>query len=61
MKNILVFLFVILISFNKVITVQENLNIVIGKKLTITKIKTKRQNTMGGGINFLNFIEKERF
>ncbi|MFT4850793.1 MAG: putative alpha/beta superfamily hydrolase [Sediminicola sp.] len=29
------------------------------RDFTVTKIKTKRPNTMGGGINFLNFIEKE--
>lgn len=29
------------------------------RDFTITKIKTKRPNTMGGGRNFLNFIEKE--
>ncbi len=29
------------------------------KDFTITKIKTKRPNTMGGGKNFLGFIEKE--
>lgn len=29
------------------------------RDLTVTKIKTKRVNTMGGGRNFLNFIEKE--
>jgi predicted alpha/beta superfamily hydrolase len=29
------------------------------RDFTVTKIKTKRPNTMGGGRNFLNFIEKE--
>ena len=29
------------------------------RDFTITKIKTKRPNTMGGGGNFLNFIERE--
>jgi len=29
------------------------------RDFTVTKIKTKRVNTMGGGRNFLNFIEKE--
>ena len=29
------------------------------RDLTVTKIKTKRVNTMGGGRNFLDFIEKE--
>jgi len=29
------------------------------RDFTVTKIKTKRPNTMGGGKNFLNFIEKE--
>ncbi len=29
------------------------------RDFTLTKIKTKRPNTMGGGRNFLNFIEKE--
>jgi predicted alpha/beta superfamily hydrolase len=29
------------------------------RDFTHTKIKTKRANTMGGGKNFLNFIEKE--
>ena len=29
------------------------------RDFTVTKIKTKRKNTMGGGRNFLNFIEKE--
>jgi len=29
------------------------------RDFTLTKIKTKRPNTMGGGKNFLNFIEKE--
>ncbi|ASV30724.1 alpha/beta hydrolase [Maribacter cobaltidurans] len=29
------------------------------RDFTFTKIKTKRPNTMGGGRNFLNFIEKE--
>lgn len=29
------------------------------RDFTHTKIKTKRKNTMGGGRNFLNFIEKE--
>lgn len=29
------------------------------RDFTITKIKTKRPNTMGGGKNFLNFIERE--
>ena len=29
------------------------------RDLTVTKIKTKRINTMGGGRNFLAFIEKE--
>jgi hypothetical protein len=29
------------------------------RDFTHTKIKTKRPNTMGGGRNFLNFIEKE--
>ncbi len=29
------------------------------RDFTFTKIKTKRPNTMGGGSNFLNFIEKE--
>ena len=29
------------------------------RDFTITKIKTKRPNTMGGGRNFLDFIEKE--
>lgn len=29
------------------------------RDFTVTKIKTKRPNTMGGGRTFLNFIEKE--
>ena len=29
------------------------------RDFTVTKLKTKRVNTMGGGKNFLNFIEKE--
>ncbi len=29
------------------------------RDFTVTKIKTKRPNTMGGGRDFLNFIEKE--
>jgi len=29
------------------------------RDFTVTKIKTKRPNNMGGGRNFLNFIEKE--
>ena len=29
------------------------------RDFTVTKIKTKRPNTMGGGKNFLNFLEKE--
>ena len=29
------------------------------RDFTITKLKTKRPNTMGGGRNFLDFIEKE--
>jgi len=29
------------------------------RDFTVTKIKTKRPNTMVGGRNFLNFIEKE--
>ncbi|MCG2462175.1 alpha/beta hydrolase [Flavobacteriaceae bacterium F89] len=29
------------------------------RDFTVTKIKTKRPNTMGGGRKFLNFIEKE--
>ena len=29
------------------------------RDFTVTKIKTKRPNTMGGGRNFLDFIEKE--
>lgn len=29
------------------------------RDFTVTKIKTKRPNTMGGGRNFLNFIENE--
>lgn len=29
------------------------------RDFTVTKIKTKRPNTMGGGRNFLSFIEKE--
>ena len=29
------------------------------RDFTVTKIKTKRVNTMGGGRNFLNFIEEE--
>jgi len=29
------------------------------RDFTVTKIKTKRKNTMGGGRNFLRFIEKE--
>jgi predicted alpha/beta superfamily hydrolase len=29
------------------------------RDFTVTKIKTKRPNTMGGGKNFLDFIEKE--
>ena len=29
------------------------------RDFTVTKIRTKRPNTMGGGKNFLNFIEKE--
>ena len=29
------------------------------RDLTVTKIKTKRENTMGGGRDFLNFIETE--
>ncbi len=29
------------------------------RDFTVMKIKTKRENTMGGGRNFLNFIEKE--
>jgi predicted alpha/beta superfamily hydrolase len=29
------------------------------RDFTVTKIKTTRPNTMGGGRNFLNFIEKE--
>jgi predicted alpha/beta superfamily hydrolase len=29
------------------------------RDFTVTKIKTKRANTMGGGRNFLDFIEKE--
>lgn len=29
------------------------------RDFTTTKIKTKRPNTMGGGLKFLNFIEKE--
>ena len=29
------------------------------RDFTVTKIQTKRPNTMGGGRNFLNFIEKE--
>ncbi|MEX0288056.1 MAG: alpha/beta hydrolase [Flavobacteriaceae bacterium] len=29
------------------------------RDFTVTKIKTKRPNTMGGGRNFLHFIEKE--
>jgi len=29
------------------------------RDFTVTKIKTKRPNTMGGGRSFLNFIEKE--
>jgi len=29
------------------------------RDLTVTKIKTNRVNTMGGGSNFLNFIDKE--
>ncbi len=29
------------------------------RDFTVTKLKTKRQNTMGGGRNFLDFIEKE--
>ncbi len=29
------------------------------RDFTVTKLKTKRPNTMGGGKNFLNFIEKE--
>lgn len=29
------------------------------RDFTITKLKTKRPNTMGGGRNFMNFIEKE--
>lgn len=29
------------------------------RDFTVTKIKTKRVNTMGGGRNFLNFIEQE--
>ena len=29
------------------------------RDFTVTKIKTKRPNTMGGGRNFLNFLEKE--
>lgn len=29
------------------------------RDFTVTKIKTKRTNTMGGGRNFLDFIEKE--
>jgi len=29
------------------------------RDFTVTKIKTKRVNTMGGGRNFLDFIEKE--
>ncbi len=29
------------------------------RDFTVTKLKTKRPNSMGGGRNFLNFIEKE--
>ncbi|MFT5668834.1 MAG: putative alpha/beta superfamily hydrolase, partial [Vicingaceae bacterium] len=29
------------------------------RDFTVTKLKTKRANTMGGGKNFLNFIDKE--
>ena len=35
-------------------------NVDCERDFTVTKIKTKRPNTMGGGRNFLNFIDKEQ-
>src|SRR5690606_39393109 len=37
----------------------SDLNVNRERDFTLTKLKTKRPNRMGGGRNFLNFIEKE--